>query len=162
MVNALEFPQPNPYAINTAPSGYPITRQRTNSMNHPSQERRRTYSNAGYSQDHSGGDPQFQPVHMFISFTGYNELRLENITELALKELREKIWPVWEDGVDSQPVGAHECVVKFRNQPWDMSGPQHLTALDLIVKLFTLCARRVGLLATDLHPLRLLTKRLSI
>jgi hypothetical protein len=63
---------------------------------------------------------------MFISFSGYNELRLENITELALKELREKIWPIWEDGVDSQPVGAHECVVKFRNQPWDMSGPQTL------------------------------------
>jgi len=63
---------------------------------------------------------------MFITFQGYNELRLENITDYALKELRERILPLWQDGIETQPVGANECVVKFRNQPWDMSGPNYL------------------------------------
>jgi hypothetical protein len=63
---------------------------------------------------------------MFISFDGLNALKLENITELALRELRERIWRMWPDGVESQPASPSEVLVKFRNQPWDMSGPNHL------------------------------------
>lgn len=65
-------------------------------------------------------------MHMFISFDGLNGLKLENITDLALKELRERIWRMWPDGVESVPASHSEVYVKFRNQPWDMSGPNHL------------------------------------
>ncbi|KAF6766050.1 hypothetical protein DFP72DRAFT_1057244 [Ephemerocybe angulata] len=140
--NALEFPGYNGQGYNgNAASGYPLSRQRTNSFNRPAQERRRAGSNAAYSQDH-GIDPPFQPLHMFVSFHGYNELHLENITEYALKELREIIWPLWDEGIEAQTVTTSECIVRFRNQPWNMAGPNFLMALGLIERLFTLCARR--------------------
>ncbi|TFK30428.1 hypothetical protein FA15DRAFT_8331 [Coprinopsis marcescibilis] len=140
MVSTMDFPQSSHY------SGYPITpltRTRTNSIGHANHEsRRRANSNAASNQDHGGIDPPFVPLHLFISFQGYNELRLENITELALRELREKIWPMWPDGVESQPISVNECLVKFRNHPWDMAGPNHLIALRMLHELFTLCCRR--------------------
>lgn len=143
MVHSMEFPPANP-----GYNEYAITRQRTNSIGHLNggESRRRVNSNP-YSNHHGGIDPPFQPsmffhsttiiepvndnysfqVHLFFSFVGSNEIKLENVTEFAMKELREKIWPLWPDGVESQPTSSSECSVKFRNQPWDMSGPNYLT-----------------------------------
>jgi len=143
MVNSMEFPQPG-HGYND----YALTRQRTNSIGHLNggEPRRRVSSNP-YSNHHGGIDPPFQPsmslhsiiltqpvndnysleVHLFFSFIGSNEIKLENVTEFAMNELREKIWPLWPDGVESQPTSSSECSVKFRNQPWDMSGPNYLT-----------------------------------
>ncbi|KAG2023511.1 hypothetical protein CC2G_001157 [Coprinopsis cinerea AmutBmut pab1-1] len=136
VVSSMEFPQ-------AAYSGYPLTRPRTNSVGHHNGDaRRRANSNAPSYHDHSGIDPPFQAVHMFISFHGQNEIRLENVTELAMKELREKIWCLWPDGADAQMLSPDECVVRFRNQPWDISGPNYLTAIRMLQELFTLCCRR--------------------
>jgi len=59
---------------------------------------------------------------MIISFHGYNELHIEHILPLALDELRRNIWPLWTDGLESDTVVGHTCIVKFRNTPWDLSG----------------------------------------
>ncbi|KAF5317837.1 hypothetical protein D9611_014735 [Ephemerocybe angulata] len=87
---------------------------------------------------------------MFVSFHGYNELHLENITEYALKELREIIWPLWDEGIEAQTVTTSECIVRFRTSPGTWQGPTSSSsdpahtslALGLIERLFTLCARR--------------------
>ncbi len=60
---------------------------------------------------------------MIVSFHGYNELHIEHVLQLALDELRKIIWPLWPPGVDSDSVVGHTCIVRFRNAPWDMSGP---------------------------------------
>ena len=65
-------------------------------------------------------------VHMFVSFQGWNELHFENITEFGLQEIRSMIFPLWEDGIENQIVTSTECIVKFRNQPWDTTGPNSL------------------------------------
>lgn len=60
--------------------------------------------------------------HLFLSFCGFNELRLGNISTLALKEMQETIWPLWPGGATSQVVN-YTAIVKFFNDPWDLSGP---------------------------------------
>lgn len=127
---------------------FPITRPRSNSFSQQPHgpTRPRVYSNSAYPQNDStypSREEEFTPcsffrlyskmlclisftVHMFLSFHGYNELHLEGITELALKELRLKIWNRWSDGIESDTVDNHRCVVRFRNAPWDMGGPKYL------------------------------------
>lgn len=60
--------------------------------------------------------------HLFISFHGFNELRLGNVSTLALKEMQETIWPLWPAGATSEVVN-YTAIVKFNDDPWDMAGP---------------------------------------
>ena len=60
---------------------------------------------------------------MIVSFHGYNELHIEHILELALEEMRQVIWPLWPDMLESDVVVGHTCIARFRNTPWDLSGP---------------------------------------
>ena len=60
---------------------------------------------------------------MLVSFHGYNELRIEHVMKKALDDLRSVIWPLWSEGIESDIVQANNCIVKFRNNPWDMGGP---------------------------------------
>lgn len=73
--------------------------------------------------------------HMYVSFHGYNELRLENISQLALREIRDIILPRWEDGIESDIVKDSVCIVKFREAPWDMGG---LKFLQYVVRFTSL------------------------
>ncbi|KAF9015147.1 hypothetical protein BDQ17DRAFT_1535872 [Cyathus striatus] len=133
-----------PAAAASAPE-VPIARTRTNSFsrNNPSNiPRPLNIPSMSYGQDNRAPDTSVAALHMFISFHGFNELRLENITELALKELRTTIWPLWSDGIESDTVTNHACTVKFRNAPWDMNGPKAYESLRFIVELWTLCTRR--------------------
>lgn len=129
------------------PIEFPITRPRSNSFSQQPHgfTRPRVYSNSAYPQNdiiYPSREEEFTPLHMFLSFHGYNELHLEGITELALKELRSKIWNRWADGIESDTVDNHRCIVRFKNAPWDMGGPKYLLALKLILELFSLCAQR--------------------
>jgi hypothetical protein len=139
----------NTYAATPGPQPpieFPLTRPRSNSFSQQPHARPRVYSNSAYPQNDStypSREEEFTPcsfsclhskrirlisftVHMFLSFHGYNELHLEGITELALKELRLKIWTRWSDGIESDTVDNHRCVVRFRSAPWDMGGPKYL------------------------------------
>jgi len=60
---------------------------------------------------------------MIVSFHGYNELHIERILKRALDEMRKVIWPLWPDGIESDVVTGHTCITRFRNSPWDLSGP---------------------------------------
>jgi hypothetical protein len=60
---------------------------------------------------------------MMVSFHGYNELRIEHVMKKALDDLRNLIWPLWKDGIETDIVLNNTCIVKFKNNPWDMGGP---------------------------------------
>lgn len=62
------------------------------------------------------------PVHMIVSFHGYNELHIERILKRALDDLRKVIWPLWPDGIESEVITGHTCITRFKNSPWDLSG----------------------------------------
>ncbi|KAG5731577.1 hypothetical protein E4T56_gene3789 [Termitomyces sp. T112] len=115
----------------TYPAAYPnhVPRPRLLSNNHKQ-----------YTSNHNPDD--FRPLHMFMSFVGNNELRIENVMEPGLRELRSTILPMWTDGVDSDTQHGHDWTVKFRNNPWSFQGPQAPKAWAIIVQLFTLFARR--------------------
>lgn len=98
--------------------------------------------------------------HLFISFHGFNELQLGNISTLALKEMQETIWPLWPAGATSEVVN-YTAIVRFNDDPWDLAGPYTSTwvrlylyctfcnfllsrAYDIIVRLFRLCSARVN------------------
>ncbi|KAF9056145.1 hypothetical protein BJ165DRAFT_1398878 [Panaeolus papilionaceus] len=87
-------------------------------------------------------EPDSPPLHMFVSFVGSNELRIENIMKLALDEVRKLIWPLWPDGIESDTLQGHNCIVKFRNSPWDLVGPNTRNAYKLIVSFFRLFQTR--------------------
>ncbi|KAF8974047.1 hypothetical protein BDZ97DRAFT_1648230 [Flammula alnicola] len=76
--------------------------------------------------------------HMLVSFHGYNELHIEHVMKKALDDLRNVIWPLWNDGIESDSVQGHTCIVKFRNAPWDLSGPNVRQAYQLIAAFFRL------------------------
>ncbi|KAG6898114.1 hypothetical protein C0992_005441 [Termitomyces sp. T32_za158] len=96
-----------------------------------------------YKQYTSNYNPDdFRPLHMFMSFIGNNELRIENIMEPGLRELRSTILPMWPDGIDLDAQVGHDWTVKFRNNPWSFQGPHRPKAWAIIVQLFTLFARR--------------------
>ncbi|KAG5647973.1 hypothetical protein DXG03_007007 [Asterophora parasitica] len=85
---------------------------------------------------------EFRPLHMFMLLIGNNELRLENIMDPALRELRSTILPLWPEGVESDSQHGHDWTVRFRSNPWTLQGPHVATALHIIVELWTLFARR--------------------
>ncbi|KAG6851072.1 hypothetical protein H0H93_002964 [Arthromyces matolae] len=115
----------------TYPAAYPnhATRQRLLSNNH-----------GQYTTTHNPDD--FRPLHMFVSFIGNNELRIENLMEPGLQELRATILPMWPPGIELDAQRGHDWTVKFRNNPWTLQGPNVPKAWAIIVQLFTLFARR--------------------
>jgi len=135
--NTLDFPQ-------SQYGGYPMSRQRTTSGPYPS-DRRRANSTAHSAIDHSVFDPHFTPMHLFVSFIGYNELRLENVSVTAMHDLRRLIWPKWPEGLvepDTLDQVQHISVAKFKGQPWDMGGPHFITAIKLLEEFITLFCRK--------------------
>lgn len=71
---------------------------------------------------------------MMISFHNYNELHIDHIILAGLEEMRQVIWPMWPEGLESETVTGHTCIVKFRNTPWDLGGP----SVDVWVTHFTI------------------------
>ncbi|GLB36137.1 hypothetical protein LshimejAT787_0304250 [Lyophyllum shimeji] len=104
-----------------------LGRQATYPAAYPSQpaSRPRLHSNnfRGYTSDHNHED--FRPLHMFMLFIGNNELRLENIMDPAMRELRATILPMWPDGVEADSQHGHDWTVRFRNNPWVFKDLMH-------------------------------------
>ncbi|KAJ7244783.1 hypothetical protein B0H12DRAFT_1022330 [Mycena haematopus] len=115
----------------------------------PFQVRRRTNSKikrdqaaAAAMQNQSAEPPlREEPYHMFVTFKGDSELLFENTLENARKEIERKIFPLWRHGVETQFRGA-DWILRFRNAPWNMNGPEVTVAWKLISTLFTLFAER--------------------
>lgn len=132
-------------AVFNAPAQFhnPFSTQQQPQNQIPTQmPRPRVYSNPNVPQ-HMRDEPDRGPLlHMIISFHGYNELHVEHILPLALEELRTHIWPLWTDGLESDTIVGHTCIVKFRNTPWDLSGPNSRRACKFIVEFFRLFQRR--------------------
>ncbi|KAF8168112.1 hypothetical protein B0H34DRAFT_792758 [Crassisporium funariophilum] len=134
--------------MNTAETS--IARQFSNSFGQsqpqnapPPHNRSRVYSNPPNPQNMPETlEPDAPPFHMLVSFHGYNEIHIENIMKLALEEVRKVIWPQWPDGIESDTVIGHKCVVRFRNAPWDLSGANVKHAYKLIVEFFKLFQTR--------------------
>ncbi|KAJ7357353.1 hypothetical protein DFH08DRAFT_689338 [Mycena albidolilacea] len=82
-----------------------------------------------------------EPYHMFVTFKGDSELLLENTLENARKEIERKIFPMWPHGVETQFRGS-DWILRFRNAPWNMNGPDVVVAWELISALFTLFTER--------------------
>ncbi|KAJ7125593.1 hypothetical protein C8R43DRAFT_710498 [Mycena crocata] len=81
--------------------------------------------------------------HMFVTFKGDSELLLENTIETARKEISQKIVPLWPHGLEtSHLAGGTDWTLKFKNAPWNMSGPDVAIAWKMIAALFTLFAVR--------------------
>jgi len=78
---------------------------------------------------------------MFVTFKGDSELLLENTLDYARQEIEKEIFPLWPHGVETQ-VRGFDWIVRFRNAPWNMSGPDVAVAWKLIIALFTLFAVR--------------------
>ncbi|KAF9478530.1 hypothetical protein BDN70DRAFT_859951 [Pholiota conissans] len=139
--------------------------------------RPRAYSNPTTPQnllreDLYEAEPQ-EPIayHMLVSFHGYNELRIEHVMKKALDDLRIHIWPLWKDGIETDTVMNNTCIVKFKNNPWDMGGPNIRQTYKLIVAFFSLFQDKgysfqtaVNIsspVRTILHPLSLWASRLT-
>jgi len=60
----------------------------------------------------------------------------------AMDELRKSVLPIWRGGIESDSLSGFDWTVKFRNNPWSLQGPDQSIALDIVVHLFTLFARR--------------------
>ncbi|KAJ7634289.1 hypothetical protein DFH06DRAFT_684769 [Mycena polygramma] len=79
--------------------------------------------------------------HMFVTFKGDSEMLLENTLDHARREIETEIFPIWPYGVETQ-VRGYDWIVRFRNAPWNMNGPDVAVAWKLIVELFSLFSRR--------------------
>jgi len=83
--------------------------------------------------------PSFTPEHLFVTFGGSNELRLENIAyQMMIDELRENLLPLWHHGVSSEETRTHRWRAQFNGNPWAASGTDGILARRLICRLFTL------------------------
>lgn len=134
--SAMKKPAPTPEA--------PLMRPRTHSKTHPNRPEtlsRRQRANSNAQTEPLGGNHAVSatcsssltltvarvihvpfPVHMFVSFRGNNELRVENISEVARAELRERILPMWQHGTQLEEIRGYHWIVKFNNAPWDLRG----------------------------------------
>ncbi|KAJ7597024.1 hypothetical protein C8J56DRAFT_305150 [Mycena floridula] len=84
----------------------------------------------------------FQSIHVFLSFVGHSEVHLEHMAEPAQEEIRNTIFKPWVAGIEVEERKGFLWRVRLRDTPWDMSGTRSTEAFDLIVRLFTLFARR--------------------
>ncbi|KAJ6519802.1 hypothetical protein C8R45DRAFT_1066367 [Mycena sanguinolenta] len=111
------------------------------------QVKRRTNSKIKHEHavpNHQTAEPMMMEepcYHMFVTFKGDSELLFENTLENARKEIERKIFPLWRHGVETQFRGA-DWILRFRNAPWNMNGPEVTVAWKLISALFTLFAER--------------------
>ncbi|KAH9486947.1 hypothetical protein JR316_0001013 [Psilocybe cubensis] len=130
--NPFSHPQPQtqPPPSNQAPTTFTRTRTHSN----PNRPQNLTSIEQAHHES-----PMF---HMLVSFHNYNELHIEHITRVGLEEVRKLLWPIWQDGVESDVNIGHTCVVKFRNTPWDLNGPNVQQSYKLITSLFTLFEQR--------------------
>ncbi|KAF8640903.1 hypothetical protein AX17_000551 [Amanita inopinata Kibby_2008] len=127
-----------------------LTRSRTNSNGHNMLARTRTQSNPKPPELASDKDPNFVPVHMFISFRNSNEIRFENIPGPAVNELHPRLEELWPPGLDQHQRLDKLWVVKFRDAPWEMKS--HVAeARNIILDLFTLFARRGYIFRTAIN-----------
>ncbi|KAF9568403.1 hypothetical protein CPC08DRAFT_403980 [Agrocybe pediades] len=109
----------------------------------PTFPRPRVQSNPSKSQNSQKESPVDETsFHMMISFHNYNELHIEHIILVGLEEMRRVIWPMWPDGIESDSVSGHTCIVKFRNTPWDLSGPDVALTYKIITAIFHLFQSR--------------------
>ncbi|KAJ7492634.1 hypothetical protein FB451DRAFT_541720 [Mycena latifolia] len=83
-----------------------------------------------------------ESYHMFVTFKGDSELLLENTLEVARHEIEKEIFPLWPHGVESSQFRDSNWKIRFRNAPWNMSGPDVAIAWRLIAALFTLFSVR--------------------
>ncbi|KAJ3564384.1 hypothetical protein NP233_g8327 [Leucocoprinus birnbaumii] len=137
--NSISRPENTIHRIRTQSNARPASSGTGRVIGDPSLNNAREYMN--YQSDDTEPDRSFNLDHLFISFHGFNELQLGNISTLALKEMQETIWPLWPTGATSEVVN-YTAIVRFHNDPWDMAGPNTHIAFNMIVKLFRLCATR--------------------
>ncbi|KAF9496188.1 hypothetical protein BDN71DRAFT_1446630 [Pleurotus eryngii] len=122
------------------PDATPLVRQRTISGKGPDGlARHRTRSNPTTVEE---ARPEFIPIHLYLSFHGNNELRVENGSPHAISELRRLVVTLWHPGVELDDVEGYIWRVRFVGSPWNLSGPNTMSAYDIIVQIFTLFARR--------------------
>ncbi|EIW86740.1 hypothetical protein CONPUDRAFT_78990 [Coniophora puteana RWD-64-598 SS2] len=85
----------------------------------------------------SNSNPQFMPDHMFVSFSGTNELRVHNVAfQDTLDVLREHVIPMWPHGVTTHSLAAHSWRVTFARNPWSASGQEGIIAQQMVCELF--------------------------
>ncbi|KDQ30811.1 hypothetical protein PLEOSDRAFT_155479 [Pleurotus ostreatus PC15] len=120
------------------PDATPLRRQRTISGKGPDGlARHRTRSNPTPVEE---ARPEFIPIHLYLSFHGNNELRVENGGQPAVTELRRLMNTLWPPGIELDDIEGYIWRVRFAGSPWNLSGPD--SAYDIIVQIFTLFARR--------------------
>ncbi|KDQ63561.1 hypothetical protein JAAARDRAFT_119354 [Jaapia argillacea MUCL 33604] len=132
-------------------------RERSRSRNSNNTDRQRTYSltrqrtnSTGYQSSSSTctlilcfEGLQRLPEHLFVSFEGNNELRLDNLAFPAtLDDFREFVLPVWPQGVQSSRGSRdNSWRVAFNGQPWSSSGPEAILVHRMLCNLFTTLAK---------------------
>lgn len=122
------------------PDATPLRRQRTISGKGPDGlARHRTRSNPTPVEE---ARPEFIPIHLYLSFHGNNEIRVENGGQPAVTELRRLMNTLWPPGIELDDIEGYIWRVRFAGSPWNLSGPDTLSAYDIIVQIFTLFARR--------------------
>lgn len=62
-------------------------------------------------------------VHLYLSFHGNNELRIENGSPHAIAELRRLVVTLWHPGVELDDIEGYIWRVRFIGSPWNLSGP---------------------------------------
>ncbi|KAF8213063.1 hypothetical protein K438DRAFT_2009350 [Mycena galopus ATCC 62051] len=128
---------PGPAApMQLAPEASNGLRRRKNSKGKPLQT-----AGATAAVSNQTVEPTEPCYHMFVTFKGDSELLFENTLENARKEIERKIFPLWPHGVETQFRGA-DWILRFRNSPWNMNGPEVALAWHMITRLFTLFAER--------------------
>jgi len=81
------------------------------------------------------------PDHVFMSINPPNGLELSNLTrKTTIDELRERIIPVWPQGVKRQHRQGHDWHVTFTGRPWDSKGDSLLQAQRVICRVFSVLA----------------------
>jgi len=109
----------------------------------PVQARRRTNSKIKPDDMYAamnGPATNSEAYHMFVTFKGDGELLLENTLDKARPDIQQVI-AMWPHGAETQFRGS-TWSIRFRNSPWNMSGPDVEIAWSLIVALFTLFSSR--------------------
>ncbi|KAF7791890.1 hypothetical protein EIP86_002914 [Pleurotus ostreatoroseus] len=88
-----------------------------------SEQRHRANSNASRHRANSVPPPIDGPGHIFVTFSGTNELRVENIPDEDLVEdFRQTIPFEWPHGLTNEEHHSHRWRVQFGGTPWSSSG----------------------------------------
>ncbi|KAK1229699.1 hypothetical protein PQX77_007261 [Marasmius sp. AFHP31] len=82
------------------------------------------------------------PTRMFLTLHGSDEIHIENLSELAMQEIRSTIFPIWPYGMVLDELRDLDWRVRFNNSPWSATGVNATKSLEMLVALFTRFARR--------------------